>query len=63
MSRPSKPVMESAADIAKTLDADPVLARQVKEHLSVERLLDLLELPKIEVMQYFDLLESDEEDE
>ena len=33
-----------AAQIARLLDSDPIAARQVREHLSDERLIELLEI-------------------
>lgn len=42
MDRPH--VMQQAAEIALLLDSDPVLAAQIKEHMPVSRLLDLLDL-------------------
>ena len=42
MDRPH--VMQQAAEVALLLDSDPVLAAQIKEHMPVSRLLDLLDL-------------------
>lgn len=36
--------MQQAAEVALLLDSDPVLAAQIKEHMPVSRLLDLLDL-------------------
>jgi hypothetical protein len=44
----------AAKHIAGLLDADPVMARLVKEHLSPERLREVLELP----VQHFESLEE-----
>lgn len=60
MSPPSD-VITAASSLAKVLDADPVLASQLKEHLSVERLLDLLDMPKVEVLKALGVLEDEEE--
>lgn len=37
--------MALAQQIAQLLDSDPIAARQVREHLSDERIYELLELP------------------
>ncbi len=38
----------SAAEVAKLLDSDPIMASQIKEYLSTERICGLLELKKPE---------------
>lgn len=55
-------VIEMAKHIADILDGDPVMARQVKEHISPARLLEILEIeaPEPEVEQVEAEIENDD---
>lgn len=43
---------DTAANIARCLDRDPIMARLVKEHISPARLLEVLELPADDVIHW-----------
>lgn len=55
-------VIDSAKLIADSLDKDPVMARQIQEHLGRERLLELLDIEP-EVMPLDELLEEVDTDD
>jgi hypothetical protein len=44
--------ISASRQLANLLDMDPVAARQVKEHLSPERILQLLDLPLEDIETY-----------
>ncbi len=46
-------IMLQAIAMAHLLDSDPIMARQIKEHISVPRLLELLEIDEATAMQAF----------
>lgn len=48
----SKHPINAAKAIANILDSDPVMAGQIKEHLSTDRILDLLDLDADELLWY-----------
>ena len=64
MSPPSERtnVIFAAKAYAEVLRSDPVMARQIKEHIPVEQLLELLGLSEEEVLKSFRIPEEDAED-
>lgn len=64
MSPPSKThVMTKAKAYAIALRDDPVMAGQVREHLSVEQLIQLLNITEDDVRKVFRIGEKPDEDE
>jgi hypothetical protein len=47
--------IHEAKQLADRLEADPIVAAQIKEHVKPIRLLELLDLPQIEVETYLRL--------
>lgn len=65
MSPPSERtnVIFAAKAYAEVLRSDPVMARQLKEHISVGQLLELLDLTEEEVCEAFRIRNPDADDE
>ena len=64
MSPPSKThVMTKAKAYAIALRDDPVMAGQIREHLSVEQLIQLLNITEDDVREVFRIGEEPDEDE
>lgn len=63
MSPPSERtnVIFAAKAYAEVLRSDPVMARQIKEHIPVGRLLELLDLSEEEVLEAFRIPAKDAE--
>jgi len=65
MSPPSERtnVIFAAKAYADVLRSDPVMARQLKEHIPVGQLLELLDLSEEEVLETFRIPAKDADDE
>lgn len=65
MSPPSERtnVIFAAKAYAEVLRSDPVMARQIKEHIPVGQLLELLDLTEDEVLETFRIPAKDADDE
>lgn len=65
MSPPSERtnVIFAAKAYAEVLRSDPVMARQIKEHIPVGQLLELLDLSEEEVRETFRIPAKDADDE
>lgn len=65
MSPPSERtnVIFAAKAYAEVLRSDPVMARQIKEHIPVGQLLELLDLSEEEVCEHFRIPAKDADDE
>ena len=65
MSPPSERtnVIFAAKAYAEVLRSDPVMARQIKEHIPVGQLLELLDLNEEEVLETFRIPAKDADDE
>jgi hypothetical protein len=65
MSHPSdRPhVMRMAKAYADVLLADPVMAGQIKEHLPIRQLLEILQLTEEEVIQAYNIPVTDSVDD
>lgn len=65
MSPPSERtnVIFAAKAYAEVLRSDPVMARQIKEHIPVGQLLELLDVTEEEVLQTFRIPAKDADDE
>lgn len=65
MSPPSERtnVIFAAKAYAEVLRSDPVMARQIKEHIPVGQLLELLDLSQDEVLETFRIPAKDADDE
>ena len=56
-------VIFAAKAYAEVLRSDPVMARQLKEHIPVGQLLELLDVTKEEVCETFRIADPDADDE
>lgn len=65
MSPPSERtnVIFAAKAYAEVLRSDPVMARQIKEHIPVGQLLELLDVTEDEVLETFRIPAKDADDE
>lgn len=65
MSPPSERtnVIFAAKAYADVLRSDPIMARQLKEHIPVGQLLELLDLSEEEVLETFRIPAKDADDE
>lgn len=55
-----KAPFEVARQLADIIDKDPVMAAQLKENIAVQRLLELLDLPKEQVAEFYQFTEGTE---